>query len=34
MKVFGATERKTQINGIIGAGLPGGGLIFRRRPGR
>ena len=28
MKVFGATERQTQINGIIGADLPGGGLNF------
>ena len=28
MKVFGATERQTQTNGIIGADLPGGGLNF------
>ena len=28
MKVFGAAERQTQTNGIIGADLPGGGLNF------
>ena len=28
MKVFGATARQTQTNGIIGADLPGGGLNF------
>lgn len=28
MRVFGATERQTQTNGIIGADLPGGGLNF------
>jgi len=33
MKVFGATERQTQINGIIGADLPGGGLNFSQSPG-
>ena len=33
MKVFGATERQTQVNGIIGADLPGGGLNFSASPG-
>ena len=33
MKVFGATERQTQVNGIIGADLPGGGLNFSQSPG-
>ena len=33
MKVFGATERQTQTNGIIGADLPGGGLNFSRSDG-
>ena len=33
MKVFGATERQTQTNGIIGADLPGGGLNFSQSSG-
>ena len=33
MKVFGATERPTQTNGIIGADLPGGGLNFSQSSG-
>jgi catechol 2,3-dioxygenase-like lactoylglutathione lyase family enzyme len=33
MKVFGATERQTTVNGIIGADLPGGGLNFSPSPG-
>jgi catechol 2,3-dioxygenase-like lactoylglutathione lyase family enzyme len=33
MKVFGATERQTQTNGILGADLPGGGLNFSQSPG-
>ena len=33
MKVFGATERQTTTNGIIGADLPGGGLNFSQSPG-
>ena len=33
MKVFGATERQTAVNGIIGADLPGGGLNFSQSPG-
>jgi catechol 2,3-dioxygenase-like lactoylglutathione lyase family enzyme len=33
MKVFGATERQTQVNGIIGADLPGGGLNFSQSAG-
>jgi catechol 2,3-dioxygenase-like lactoylglutathione lyase family enzyme len=33
MRVFGATERQTQINGIIGADLPGGGLNFSQSSG-
>ena len=32
-RVFGATERQTQTNGIIGADLPGGGLNFSQSPG-
>jgi catechol 2,3-dioxygenase-like lactoylglutathione lyase family enzyme len=33
MKVFGAMERQTQVNGIIGADLPGGGLNFSQSSG-
>src|SRR6185503_19949459 len=33
MKVFGATPRQTQVNGIIGADLPAGGLNFSQSPG-
>jgi len=33
MKVFGATPRQTQTNGIIGADLPGGGLNFSQSSG-
>ena len=33
MKVFGATERQTQTNGILGADLPGGGLNFSQSTG-
>ena len=33
MKVFGATERQTVTNGIIGADLPGGGLSFSQSTG-
>jgi catechol 2,3-dioxygenase-like lactoylglutathione lyase family enzyme len=33
MKVFGATERQTTVNGIIGADLPGGGLNFSQSAG-
>ena len=33
MKVFGATPRQTQVNGIIGADLPAGGLNFSQSTG-
>jgi catechol 2,3-dioxygenase-like lactoylglutathione lyase family enzyme len=33
IKVFGATERQAQTNGIIGADLPGGGLNFSQSSG-
>lgn len=33
MKVFGATERQTQVSGVIGADLPGGGLNFSQSSG-
>ena len=33
MNVFGATERQTTTNGIIGADLPGGGLSFSQSTG-
>jgi catechol 2,3-dioxygenase-like lactoylglutathione lyase family enzyme len=33
MKVFGATERQSQVTGILGADLPGGGLNFTQSPG-
>ena len=33
MKVFGATERQTQVSGILGADLPGGGLNFSQSSG-